>query len=55
MTSIIRKRLITNNFLFEVILPNEGVFKGCFEIIKNKVAVKTESAFEKLLLCTQTN
>ena len=29
---------------------NEDVFKRCFEIIKDKVGVKAESVFEKLIL-----
>ena len=41
-----------NNFLFKVILLNEDVLKRCFEIIKSKVGVKTESVFEKVILCT---
>ena len=26
----------------------------CFEVMKNKVGVKTEGIFEKLIICTQT-
>ena len=37
-----------------VIRFDEDVFKSCFEIIKNKVVVKTESVFERLILYTQT-
>ena len=29
---------------------NEDAFKKCFEIVKNKVVVKTESVFGKLIL-----
>ena len=35
-------------------LLNDDIFKRCLEIIKNKVIVKTESVFEKLILYTQT-